>query len=90
MDPDAMDLQVRLKVRDIAEPRGWTAAKLARRADVSNTAMYLIWDGTTTDPGLKTLIKISKVLKVSITDLYEEVPPRSIIEESIKAPTLVA
>lgn len=63
---------VRLKVKEVAEERGWNAARLGRKADLSNTAMYGIWNGTTADPGLLTLEKLARVLGVRICDLFEE------------------
>ncbi|GAB4203669.1 MAG: hypothetical protein OHK0022_28120 [Roseiflexaceae bacterium] len=62
----------RLKVKEVAEARGWNASRLARRADISNTAMYGIWHGTTEDPGLKTLEAIARALGVKISELIDE------------------
>lgn len=62
----------RLRVREIAEEQGWNAAKLARRADLSNTAVYAIWNGETEDPGLRTLEAIARALGVKIRDLIDE------------------
>lgn len=80
---------VRLRVRELAEERGWTAAKLGRKADISNSAIYGIWNGITTDPGIQTLAAIAGALGVRISDLYEEVGDapagQGIIEESIEA-----
>ena len=81
----------KLRVKEIAEARGWNAARLARKADLSNTAMYGIWNGTTTDPGLQTLAAIARVLEVKIADLIDESEDQgshATIEESIE--TLVS
>lgn len=84
---------VRLRVREIAESQGWNAAKLARRADLSNNAVYGIWNGETTDPGLLTLVAIARALGVKLCDLVDEgsadLPARGIIEGNIKRPVLV-
>jgi len=63
---------MKLRVREVAEARGWNAARLARRADLSNTAMYGIWNGTTDDPGIRTLEAIANALGVKIRDLIDE------------------
>ena len=85
-------MRVRLKVREVAEPEGWNAPRLARKADLSNTAMYSIWDGITQDPGLLTMLKIAQVLGVELTDLYEVLDdePGARISGHIETPTLVA
>jgi transcriptional regulator with XRE-family HTH domain len=53
--------------------------------------MYGIWNGTTEDPGLKTLEAIAKALGVKIRDLIDENggdQPSATIEENIAAPML--
>lgn len=67
------DVKIRLKVREIAEAKGWNASRLARRVDMSNTPMYNIFSGVTQDPGILTLIKIARVLGCELGDLYEVV-----------------
>lgn len=66
-------MRVILKVREIAEAKGLNAAQLGRRANLSNAATYGIWNGTTTDPGIKTLARLAKVLGVATHELYEVV-----------------
>jgi transcriptional regulator with XRE-family HTH domain len=78
---------VRLRVREVAESLGWNAARLARKADLSNTAMYGIWNGTTDDPGIRTLEAIAKALGVKVRDLIDENGDAT-IKESIEAPML--
>lgn len=64
-------MKVILKVREIAERKGVKAAQLGRRANLSNAAIYGIWNGTTIDPGIRTLAKLAKVLGVETHELYE-------------------
>jgi transcriptional regulator with XRE-family HTH domain len=64
-------MRVILKVREIAEKKGLNAAQLGRRANLSNAAIYGIWNGTTTDPGIKTLARLATVLEVETHELYE-------------------
>jgi transcriptional regulator with XRE-family HTH domain len=70
-------MKVRLKVREIAEERGYTAGRLGRKAGLSNAAMYSIWNGITTDPGINTLARIARAIGVKACDLFE------VTEESV-------
>lgn len=64
-------MKVRLKVREIAEEKGYNAARLGRKANLSNAAIYGIWNGTTADPGIRTLARLALVLGVPTHELYE-------------------
>ena len=64
-------MTVKLKVREIAEGRGYTAGRLGRLATLSNAAIYGIWNGVTTDPGIQTLAKLARVLGVDPRELYD-------------------
>ena len=66
-------MQVKLKVREVAEAKGYNASQLGRRANLSNAAIYGIWNGSTTDPGIKTLARLATVLGVNTCELYEVV-----------------
>lgn len=79
----------RTRVREIAEAQGWNASRLARKADVSYTAMYGIWHGTTEDPGIQTLAKLARALGVPTSDLITDEDPAS-PEGKIIAPVAVA
>lgn len=63
---------IKLKVREIAEERGWNAGRLGRAARISNAAMYGIWNGVTTDPGIQTMGALARALGVPLCDLIEE------------------
>lgn len=76
----------RLRVRELAEARGWNASRLARKADLSNHAVYSIWNGNTEDPGLRTLQAIANAMGVKIRDLIDE--DGDTIEGNIEAPML--
>lgn len=66
-------MKVRLRVREIAEEKGYNAARLGRKANLSNAAIYGIWNGTTIDPGIRTLARLAVVLGVDTSELYEVV-----------------
>ncbi len=64
-------MKLKLKIREVAEARGWNAPRVARRADLGTMTVYNLWDGTTQDPGLLTMLRIAAVIGVPVTDLYE-------------------
>lgn len=61
----------RLKVKQMAEERGWTAARLARRADLSYQTVANLWKNPEKDVSLSTLGKIAAVLGVQVPELIE-------------------
>jgi transcriptional regulator with XRE-family HTH domain len=63
---------VKIKLKEVAEPMGWTPARLARRADLANGTVYGIWNGTIADPGIQTLGALAGALGVSVCELLQE------------------
>lgn len=70
------------KMQQLARGKSLDAAKLGRRADVSNTAIYHLWNGETEDPGIRTVKKIAKVLGVEIAELITEDELVDLVPES--------
>lgn len=66
-------MRIRLKVREIAEQKGWTQTKLQRAADVHPRTMGGVWHDPYRDVAHSTLVKIAKVLGVDVSELTEEV-----------------
>ncbi len=66
-----LKMKTRLKVREIAEDKGYTRAILARRADLTYETVFKLWKNPDMDVTLLTLVKIAHVLRVEVTDLYE-------------------
>jgi DNA-binding Xre family transcriptional regulator len=64
----------RLRVKEVAQEKGFTMAKLQRAADINLKTMQTIWHNPYHDASFKTLDKIAKVLEVRVTDLIEDVP----------------
>lgn len=62
----------RLRIKELAEDRGFTIASLARRADMSYTTVHVLWNGKAEDVSVKTLSRIAGALGVSIRDLFAE------------------
>ena len=66
-------LRVRYRVKEIAESKGLDRAKLARQADVTYETVHELWRNPYRNVSMNTLLKLARVLGVSVSDLYEEV-----------------
>jgi DNA-binding Xre family transcriptional regulator len=66
--------RTRLKVKEIAQEKGWSQAKLGRAADINPRTMQGIYHDPYRDVAYSTLMKIARVLGVEVSDLIEEVP----------------
>lgn len=64
----------RLRVKEVAQEKGFTMARLHRAADINLKTMQAIWHNPQHDASLSTLDKIAKALGVPITELIEDVP----------------
>jgi DNA-binding Xre family transcriptional regulator len=66
-------IRLRLHVREIAERQGISRTKLSRLADVNYATINGLWEDEASEKGimLVTLIKVAKVLKVNVDDLYD-------------------
>jgi len=70
----SIPMKQRLRVREIAEQRGWTQAKLQRAADVNSRTMSCIWHDPYRRVTYEVLVKIARALNVEVADLVEEEP----------------
>jgi len=64
----------RLRVKEVAQAKGFTMARLQRAADINLKTIQAIWHDPRHNASLNTLDKIAKVLGVPVTDLIEDVP----------------
>lgn len=62
----------RIRVRELAEPRGLDISKLSRRADLAYKTVADLWSGARTDVRLSTLERIAAVLEVEVAELIGE------------------
>jgi DNA-binding Xre family transcriptional regulator len=69
---------IRLKVKEVAESKKITMAKLSRIADLNYGTIRAIYENPNRDVAVTTLEKIAKALKVDVTDLYEILPDNDI------------
>jgi DNA-binding Xre family transcriptional regulator len=65
---------VRLKVKEIAESKGYNMSSLSRATDISFNTIKRLWQHPYEGANIQTLSKIAQVLGVSIGDLVEEIP----------------
>jgi transcriptional regulator with XRE-family HTH domain len=56
------------RIRDMRYAKGWGPDELARRAEISRTALYQIETGRTARPRAATLRRIAKALEVPLED----------------------
>jgi DNA-binding Xre family transcriptional regulator len=65
---------VRLRVKEVAQEKGFSMGKLSRAADITYRTIQRIYNEPGYTPTIDTLEKIAKALGCSIHDLIEEVP----------------
>ena len=69
---------VRLRVKEVAEAKGYNMSSLSRASDVSFTTIKRLWKRPDGGANVETLDKIAGVLGVSVADLIEHVPDKAI------------
>jgi DNA-binding Xre family transcriptional regulator len=65
---------LRLKVKEVAESRGFNMSSLSRASDVSFKTVKRIWKEPWIGVNTTTLERLAKALDVSVAELFEEVP----------------
>jgi DNA-binding Xre family transcriptional regulator len=65
---------VRLRIKEVAQARGFTQNSLSRATDISLNTIRKLWNKPYSNVTVETLHKIARVLKVDINELteYEE------------------
>lgn len=64
----------RLKVKEVAQSKGISMAKLSRLADVNPRTVEAIYRDPYRDVAYSTLAKLAKALGVEVSDLIEDTP----------------
>ncbi|MBA2679539.1 MAG: helix-turn-helix transcriptional regulator [Ktedonobacteraceae bacterium] len=64
----------RLRVKELAEARGFDQSKLQRKANIAFRTITKIWHNPELDVQLSTLDKIAQALGVNLTDLIDDLP----------------
>ncbi len=65
---------IRLRVKEVAEQKKMSMARLARRADIDYKTIQRIFRDPYREVATTTLNKIAKALEVPATELIEDVP----------------
>jgi DNA-binding Xre family transcriptional regulator len=61
----------RLRIKEVAQAKGFSMNKLSRASDVSFNTIKRLWTKPDTGVTVDTLMKIAKALQVDINDLVE-------------------
>lgn len=67
-------MAVRLRVKEVAESKGYNMSSLSRASDVSFGTIKRMWRKPDSGATIDTLSKIAKALQVEISDLIENTP----------------
>jgi DNA-binding Xre family transcriptional regulator len=67
-------VRVKLRIKEVAESRGFTQTKLSRQAELQYPTVHGLWTNPYRDASINTLAKIAKVLNVPVSDLFEIMP----------------
>lgn len=65
---------IRLRVKEVAQAKGFNQSSLAREADIGFSTVKRLFRNEHRDASLIVLEKIAKAMGVSIHDLIEELP----------------
>ncbi len=65
---------LRMKVKEVAEAKNISMARLGRMADLDPRTMRQVYRDPYRDVAYSTLVKLAKALDVDIAELTEEVP----------------
>ncbi len=67
-------MTVRLKVREIAEQKGYNISTLSRKSDVGLSTVRRLWHDPFRHVDFDVLERIARALEVPVTALIEDVP----------------
>ncbi|HVB20618.1 MAG TPA: helix-turn-helix transcriptional regulator [Ktedonobacteraceae bacterium] len=63
---------MRLRIKEVAEERGFNMSSLSRASDVSFRTIKRLWKDPTQSANTYTLERIARALNVRVADLIEE------------------
>lgn len=67
-----------LRVRELAEARGFNILTLSRASELSYTTVHNMWHGTMKQLNMETLNSVALALGVEVSDLFAGKPERSV------------
>jgi DNA-binding Xre family transcriptional regulator len=68
------EMAIRLRVKEVAEEKGFSMTKLSHRSEVAYYTVHAIFKDPYRQVTYATLDKLAKALGVTVSDLVEEVP----------------
>jgi len=72
----------RLRIREVAEAKGYSMGLLQRRANVALKVIQNVWRNPRHDISFSTLLKLAAALEVRVTQLIDD----EVDEESVEPP----
>jgi len=63
-------IRVKLRVKEVAESKGFTQTKLSRQAELQYPTVHGLWVNPYRDASIYTLAKVARALDVPIESLY--------------------
>ena len=66
------DRMVRLKVKEVAQSKGYNMSSLSRASDIHFNTIKRLWTKPDAGATIDTLSKIAKVLGVTVNDLVDD------------------
>ena len=67
-------LMLRLRVKEVAESKGYNMSSLSRASDVHFNTIKKLWTRPYSGANVDTLNKIARALEVTVNDLIENIP----------------
>lgn len=67
-------MKIRLRIKEIAEKKGYSMGKIERLADLSHPTIRDIFRNPYKEVTTTTLAKLATALNVPVSELYEEIP----------------
>jgi DNA-binding Xre family transcriptional regulator len=71
-----------LRVRELAEERGFNITTLSRKAELAYTTTHNLWHGNAAQLNIRTLERVARALDVRVGDLFGEESERDTQEQS--------
>ncbi len=72
-----------LRVKELAETRGWNISQLARKAKITYPTALGLWHDKAEQFQRKTLDRVAVALGVTVSDLFAGQPDPSSVEDSV-------
>lgn len=78
---------IRVRVKELLEERGWSVARLARKADMDYKTVDRLIKDPTAEVTTITLGRLADALDISIHELIEDIPPKTSPSDALSSLT---